>query len=362
MLRATVVGGRSRWQGSKEPFRRRWTEVRSYGAFSPNTGGFNEKKTGSRGRDRRHWGSRPTRGLQAQQDDLLTIVGPFGAGGLNDVVARMYAQKVAPLLKRTVIVGNKPGAGGLIAAQTVLRGNPQASLLVASNTFLIAAHAYRNAGYDPIQDFTPITPLFTTSATWVVRKDHPLKNLQELVGYAKKDPGKLSYATNGVGTYSHLQMETFKKRYGIDLLHVPFRSLPEGSMAVMSGDVDIAVDTPFAGRRAREVREPARARRLRAAPRGSVARGADRGRGRLRRAQSADDLLRPPCVVARSGSVRRRPPASERTGDPGSGVRRTAARGRRLAPGRAADGAVRDDEAQNARYAELIAALGISLT
>lgn len=191
-------------------------------------------------------GLAPTRGLEAQQDDLITIIGPFGAGGLNDVVARMYAQKVAPLLKRTVIVGNKPGAGGLIAAQTVLRGNPQASLLVASNTFLIAAHAYRNAGYDPIQDFTPITPLFTTSATWVVRKDHPLKNLQELVGYAKKDPGKLSYATNGVGTYSHLQMETFKKRHGIDLLHVPFRSLPEGSMAVMSGDVDIAVDTPFA--------------------------------------------------------------------------------------------------------------------
>jgi tripartite-type tricarboxylate transporter receptor subunit TctC len=119
-------------------------------------------------------------------------------------------------------------------------------LLVASNTFLIAAHTYRNAGYDPIGDFTPVTPLFTTSATWVVRKDHPLQNLQDLVRYAKSNPGKLSYATNGVGTYSHLQMELFKKRYGVDLLHVPFRSLPEGSQAVMSGDVDIAVDTPFA--------------------------------------------------------------------------------------------------------------------
>lgn len=186
-----------------------------------------------------------SRGSHAQ-DNLLTIVGPFGAGGLNDIVARMYAAKVAPLVKRTVIVGNKPGAGGLMAAQTVLRGDPQASLLVASNTFLIAAHVYRNPGYDPIGDFTPVTPLFTTSATWVVRKDHPLKNLQDLVHYAKGNPGKLSYATNGVGTYSHLQMEMFKKRQGIDLLHVPFRSLPEGSQAVMSGDVDIAVDTPFA--------------------------------------------------------------------------------------------------------------------
>ena len=131
---------------------------------------------------------------------------------------------------------------------------------------------------------SPRSPrLFTTSATWVARKDHPLKNLQELVGYAKNNPGKLSYATNGVGTYSHLQMETFKKRYGIDLLHVPFRSLPEGSLAVMSGDVDIAVDTPFAvATRVRSGNLCALAvfgpQREEALP-GS----ADRGRGRIRR-------------------------------------------------------------------------------
>ncbi len=187
-----------------------------------------------------------SRGLHAQQDNLLTIVGPFGPGGVNDIVARMYANKAAPILKRTIIVANKPGAGGQIAAQTVLRGNAEASLLVASNTFLIAAHVYKNAGYDPIGDFTPITPLFTTSAVWVVRPDHPLQSLQDLVRYAKSNPGKLSYATNGVGTYSHLQMEMFKKRHEIDLTHVPFRSLPEGSLAVMRGDVDVAVDTPFA--------------------------------------------------------------------------------------------------------------------
>ena len=117
---------------------------------------------------------------------------------------------------------------------------------MASNTFLIAAHVYKEAGYDPIRDFTPVTPLFTTSAVWVVRKDHPLKDLKGLVADAKANPGKLTYATNGVGTYAHLQMERFKKRYGIDLTHVPFRSLPEGSMAVMGGQVDLAVDTPFA--------------------------------------------------------------------------------------------------------------------
>lgn len=187
-----------------------------------------------------------TRGLRAQQDNLLTIVGPFGAGGLNDIVARMYANKVAPLLKRTVIVGNKPGAGGLVAAQAVLRGAPESSLLVVSNTFLIAAHVHKTPGYDPIKDFAPVTPLFTTSAVWVVRRDHPFKTLKDLVAYAKAHPGKLTYATNGVGTYAHLQMERFKKRYGVDLTHVPYRSLPEGSTAVIGGEVDIAVDTPFA--------------------------------------------------------------------------------------------------------------------
>lgn len=184
--------------------------------------------------------------LLAQPNNLLTVIGPFGVGGLNDMVARVFAKKLAPLVKRTVIVDNKPGAGGMLAAQAVLRANPEASLLVASNTFLIAAHAYKNAGYDPLRDFTPVAPMFTTTAAWVVRPEHPLKNLQEIVQFAKANPGKLSYATNGVGTYSHLQVEMFSKLHGIALTHVPFRSLPEGSAAVIGGVVDFAVDTPFA--------------------------------------------------------------------------------------------------------------------
>ncbi|MGD9946192.1 MAG: tripartite tricarboxylate transporter substrate binding protein [Burkholderiaceae bacterium] len=184
--------------------------------------------------------------LLAQSEELLTIIGPFGPGGSNDIVARLFGRKIAPLIKRTVIADNRPGAGGLVAARTVLRANPQSSLLVASNTFLIAAHAYAKPGYDPLRDFTPVTPMYTTSAAWVARPDHPLKSLNDVVRFAKANPGKLSYATNGIGTYSHLQVEMFGKRNGISMTHVPFRSLPEGSTAVIGGVVDIAVDTPFA--------------------------------------------------------------------------------------------------------------------
>ncbi|MGB3069336.1 MAG: tripartite tricarboxylate transporter substrate binding protein [Ottowia sp.] len=192
------------------------------------------------------FGSAASFTLRAQSEALLTIIGPFGPGGSNDIVARLFGRKIAPLIKRTVIADNKPGAGGLLAAQAVLRGNPPSALLVASNTFLIAAHAYAKPGYDPLRDFTPIAPMYTTSAAWVLRPDHPLKNLKDLVQFAKANPGKLSYATNGVGTYSHLQVEMFGKRNGISMTHAPFRSLPEGSTAVIGGVVDIAVDTPFA--------------------------------------------------------------------------------------------------------------------
>lgn len=153
------------------------------------------------------------RSPRAQQENPLTILGPFGAGGLNDVVARMYANKVAPLLKRTVIVGKKPGAGGLIAAQTVLRGSPEASLLVVSNTFLTAAHVYKNPGYLPIKDSAPA-----------------FRTLKDLV-------------------------------------------------AVMAGEVDIAVDTPFAA--AGRGGAIAAAGRLRVAARGGVPGHADGRRSRV---------------------------------------------------------------------------------
>lgn len=182
----------------------------------------------------------------SQGNRPIMLIGPFAPGGSNDAIPRIFAQKVATLLGRPVVVDNKPGAGGLIAAQYVARSVPDGcTLLIVSNTFLIAPYAYKSAGYDAVRDFAPVTPLYATGVTLVARGDSPLKSLGDLVEAARRSPGKLSYATNGVGTFSHLQMEMFKVRNGIDITHIPYRSLPEGSAAVMSGLVDIAIDTPF---------------------------------------------------------------------------------------------------------------------
>lgn len=182
----------------------------------------------------------------AQNARPIMLIGPFAPGGSNDAIPRIFAQKVATIVGRPVLVDNKPGAGGLIAAQHVARSAPDGStLLIVSNTFLIAPHVYKSAGYDAVRDFTPVTPLYATGVTLVARGDSPLKSLGDLVEAARRNPAKLTYATNGVGTFSHLQMEMFKQRNGIDITHIPYRSLPEGSAAVMSGLVDVAVDTPF---------------------------------------------------------------------------------------------------------------------
>jgi len=180
------------------------------------------------------------------QDGPITIVGPFGAGGTNDVVARIYADKLGKILKRPVIVDNKPGAGGLLAAQHVARARPDASvLLVASNTFLIAPHIFKNAGYNPQHDFKPVTSLYTTGVAWVTRPDFFAQSIKDLVEAARKEPGKITYSTNGIGTNTHLQMEMFQAHHGIRMTHVPFKALPEGTQAVLGGLVDLAVDSPF---------------------------------------------------------------------------------------------------------------------
>jgi len=184
---------------------------------------------------------------QASSARPISLIGPFAAGGSNDGISRIYAQKLSALLGgRPVLVDNKPGAAGLIAAQHVARSVPDGTtLLIVSNTFVIAPHVYRNPGHDAVRDFAAVTPTYATNVVWVTRPDHPVRTLGDLVSAAKASPGKLTYATNGVGSYSHLQVEAFKLRHGVDLTHVPFKSLPEGSTAVMGGTVDLAVDTPF---------------------------------------------------------------------------------------------------------------------
>lgn len=176
----------------------------------------------------------------------ITLIGPLAAGASTDVIARLYAAKLSVLLDTPVIVVNKPGASGMLAASAVARAPADGhTLLVVSNTYLIAPFVHKEVGYDAMTTFRPVTGLFTSGIVLASKPDFPAKNLSEFIALAKKSPGKYSYATWGVGTSSHLQMELIKLRTGIDVVHVPFKSGPEASQAVMGGHVDAAFDTEF---------------------------------------------------------------------------------------------------------------------
>lgn len=176
----------------------------------------------------------------------ITLVCPLAPGSSIDVIARIYATRASALLGVSVIVDNKPGAGGAIAAGLVMRAPADGhTLLIASNTYIVAPHVYRKSEYDPLVTFTPVTGLFTTGIVLSARPDFPARSLGEFIALAKANPGKYTYSTWGVGTSAHLQMELLRMRTGIDVLHVPYKSGPEASQATMSGQTDLGFDTVF---------------------------------------------------------------------------------------------------------------------
>jgi tripartite-type tricarboxylate transporter receptor subunit TctC len=176
----------------------------------------------------------------------ITLVCPLAPGSSIDVIARVYATRASALLGVPVIVDNKPGAGGAIAAGLVMRAPADGNtLLIASNTYIVAPHVYRKSEYDPLVTFTPVTGLFTTGIVLSARPDFPARSLGEFIALAKANPGKYTYSTWGVGTSAHLQMELLRMRTGIDVLHVPYKSGPEASQATMSGLTDLGFDTVF---------------------------------------------------------------------------------------------------------------------
>src|SRR5436190_22339000 len=145
----------------------------------------------------------------------IHILVGFAPGSTTDIVARLVAPKLSEVLGQTVLVENKGGAGGNLATQQVKRATPDGyTLLVTSVAYAVNPSLYANAGYDPFTDFMPVILGPTTPNIITVNPAVPAKNLQELVALAKKE--KLSYASSGVGTTTHLSMERIKMATGID--------------------------------------------------------------------------------------------------------------------------------------------------
>jgi tripartite-type tricarboxylate transporter receptor subunit TctC len=173
---------------------------------------------------------------QAQSNKVVRIVVPFAAGGVQDILARSFSVEMGQALGQTVIVENRAGAGGTVGTGFVARAEADGSVMVMSAaSHNIAGSLYTKLAYDPQKDFAPLGHIGTASYVLMVHPDVPARNAAEFIRHAKANPGKMNYATAGVGSATHLAMAYFNGLAGIDVVHVPLKATGEAINEVISG-------------------------------------------------------------------------------------------------------------------------------
>ncbi len=175
----------------------------------------------------------------------IRFVVPWPAGGLNDLIARAFNDRVAKALGQTVINDFKAGAGGRIGVADVARAAPDGYTIGMGNLgpLTIFPNLYKNMPYDAKKDLIPITMFAASPLVLVVPANLPAKNVRELIALAKAQPGKLNYASVGIGTAQHLIFEMFKKKDGTDMVHVPFKGTNESLPQMIDGQIHAMFDT-----------------------------------------------------------------------------------------------------------------------
>ncbi|MDP3702041.1 MAG: tripartite tricarboxylate transporter substrate binding protein [Hylemonella sp.] len=169
----------------------------------------------------------------------IRIVVPFTPGSATDIMARIVGEKLGTAWGQTVIVENKPGAGGTVGSAFVAKSEPDGyTLLVVSTGHVVNPVLYPGLSYDTVGDFAGITPLASLPNVLVVGANSPLKNVQELIATAKANPGKLNYASAGTGSATHVNAEKFRAITGIQATHIPFKGTPETITETVAGRVD----------------------------------------------------------------------------------------------------------------------------
>lgn len=177
-------------------------------------------------------------------DKPIRLVVPFPPGGGADNLARTIVPKASQILGQTIVIENKPGAGGNIGAAEVARAAPDGyTLLQGTNGTHGINHAlYANAGFDPLKDFVPVARWTVIPAMLVIHPSLPANNVKELVAYLKANPGKVSFASAGNGTTSHLAGVRFAQLAGVDIQHIPFKGGGPALAGVLSGEVPLMID------------------------------------------------------------------------------------------------------------------------
>jgi tripartite-type tricarboxylate transporter receptor subunit TctC len=184
--------------------------------------------------------SSPAAAQSAYPSKPVRFIVPSAAGGGTDIIARAIAQKLSEALGQQFVVENRPGAGQMIGIELAARAPADGyTILMAASTLAINPIMYKKVTYDPLRDFAPITQAASLPNVLVVNPSVPATSLRELIALAKREPGKLAYASAGVGTSPQMSVELLKSMAGIDMLHVPYKGTTPGVVDLLAGQVQL---------------------------------------------------------------------------------------------------------------------------
>ena len=177
---------------------------------------------------------------------MIRIVMPLTAGGLTDVSMRVVSESLGVRIGQQILIDNKPGAAGAIAARQVAQSPADGYTLLAvtSSHTSVVPYAQANAGYEPLKDFVAVGTISKSPSVLYVHPGVPAKTLEEFVAYAKANPGKLTYATAGIGSFGHVATELFCQRAGISMTMVPYQGAGQSTAALVGGQVDCQFTLP----------------------------------------------------------------------------------------------------------------------
>jgi len=177
-------------------------------------------------------------------DKSVRIVVPFAAGGVGDITARIIAEKLGDKLGQRFYVENQAGAGGIVAARTVISSPPDGyTLALLANGTAVSVSLFKKLPYDPLKDFAPISSLGLFDFLFATSANSPFKTLGDFIAAAKAKPGTLNVGTINVGSTQNLSAELFKTAAGVDFTIIPYRGTPEIQVALLQGDVALMIDS-----------------------------------------------------------------------------------------------------------------------
>jgi tripartite-type tricarboxylate transporter receptor subunit TctC len=186
----------------------------------------------------------PLQALAQYPQRALKMIVPFPPAGATDVVGRIVAQKLTERLGQSVVVENRPGAGGTIGSDLVAKSAPDGyTILMATSSTHSIGPVLQKLPYDPIRDFAAITHVANVPNVLVVSPKLPVASVKELIAHAKANPGKLNFASSGVGTIVHLNAELFKMLTGVDMVHVPYKGTALSIPDVANGNIAMLFDS-----------------------------------------------------------------------------------------------------------------------